>query len=75
MGKKQNILLQISPEHSGWYTCVVGNSEGRREISTFLDVMEGAAGQNGRETQTTTGQQQRKRPQRLQMIVERVNVS
>ena len=32
------IFPAISPEEGGWYTCVVGNDRGRREIATYVDV-------------------------------------
>lgn len=32
---------RVSAEQEGWYTCVLGNNEGRNEISTFLEVRGG----------------------------------
>ena len=30
-----------TPDKTGWYTCMAGNSEGSSEISTYLDVRAG----------------------------------
>ena len=31
----------VTADKSGWYTCAAGNSEGRSEISTYLDIRAG----------------------------------
>ena len=31
-------LERVRPEDGGWFTCVVGNSDGRSEASTYLEV-------------------------------------
>ena len=32
-------LERVKAEDGGWFTCVVGNADGRAEKSTFLDVV------------------------------------
>ncbi|XP_059080051.1 uncharacterized protein LOC131878163 [Tigriopus californicus] len=59
----------VSQEHSGWYTCMVGNTQGMSEASSFLDVRHRRGTRRRFQSRPSQAVPQRQQQQRVVQVV------